>query len=89
MSNESDDLRPEYDLDFSKAVRGKYYKQYMESSNVVVLDSDVAARFPNAASVNAALRAMLQFAAQAANLTSGSSEAPQSHSLPTSHVSPR
>ena len=23
-----DDLRPEYDFDFSKAVRGKYYKQY-------------------------------------------------------------
>jgi hypothetical protein len=74
MSNieESDDLRPEYDLDFSKAVRGKYYKQYVESSNVVVLDSDVSARFPNAAAVNAALRAMLQFTAQAASLTSDS-----------------
>ena len=77
MSNESDDLRPEYELDFSKAVRGKHYKQYMESSNVVVLEGDVAARFPNAASVNAALRAMLQFAAQAASLTSGSAEAPK------------
>jgi hypothetical protein len=89
MSNESDDLRPEYDFDFSKAVRGKYYKQYVESSNVVVLESDVAARFPNAASVNAALRAVLQFAAQAASLTTGSSEASQSHSIPTSSVSPR
>ncbi|MDP2787222.1 MAG: hypothetical protein Q8O79_04000 [Pseudomonadota bacterium] len=81
MSNESDDLRPEYDLDFSKAVRGKHYKQYRESSNVVVLDGDVAARFPNAASVNAALRAMLQFAAQAASLTSISTEAPKTHSV--------
>lgn len=35
--NDSDDLRPEYDFNFSKGVRGKYYKQYMESSNVVVL----------------------------------------------------
>ncbi|MDP2833948.1 MAG: hypothetical protein Q8Q28_11795 [Pseudomonadota bacterium] len=86
MSNESDDLRPEYDFDFSKAVRGKYYKQYMESSNVVVLESDVAARFPNAAAVNAALRAMLQFAAQAANLTSGSSETPKSRPVHTSHL---
>lgn len=68
--NESADLRPEYELDFSKAVRGKYYKQYVESSNVVVLDSDVSARFPNASAVNAALRAMLQFTAQAASLTS-------------------
>ena len=68
--NETDDLRPEYDFDFSKGVRGKYYKQYMESSNVVVLDSDVAASFPNATAVNAALRAMLQFTAQATDLTS-------------------
>jgi hypothetical protein len=33
-----DDLRPEYDFDISKAVRGKYYRQYIESTNVVVLD---------------------------------------------------
>lgn len=70
-NNESDDLRPEYDFDFSKAARGKYYQQYMASSNVVVLESDVAARFPNAAAVNAALRAMYQFTTQAASLTSG------------------
>jgi len=56
MSKKSDDLRPEYDFDFSKAVRGKYYKQYVESSHVVVLESDVAARFPNAASVTCAPR---------------------------------
>jgi hypothetical protein len=76
MSNESDDLRPEYDFDFSKGVRGKHYKKYIESSNVVVLDSDIAARFPNAAAVNAALRAMLQFTAQASSLTSSSTELP-------------
>ena len=60
-SNESDDLRPEYDFDFSKASRGRHYRQYMESSNVVVLEDDVAARFKNAAAVNSALRAMLEF----------------------------
>lgn len=59
-----DELRPEYDFDFSKAVRGKYYKQYIESSNVVVLDPDVAAVFQNAEAVNQALRAMLRFAEQ-------------------------
>ncbi len=47
-----DDLRPEYDFDFSKAVRGKYYRQYLESTNVVVLDPDVAAAFRNAEAVN-------------------------------------
>ncbi len=68
-NNNPDDMRPEYDFDFAKGVRGKHYKQYMESSNVVVLDSDVAASFPNATAVNAALRAMLQFTAQTTNLT--------------------
>jgi len=77
-SNEPDDLRPEYDFDFSKVARGKYYKQYVESSSVVVLESDVAARFPNAAAVNAALRAMVQFTTQATSLTTGSSGTPES-----------
>ncbi|MDP2902498.1 MAG: hypothetical protein Q8N96_05265 [Methylovulum sp.] len=54
-----DELRPEYDFDFSKAVRDKYYRQYLESSNVVVLDPDIAAAFHNSAAVNQALRAML------------------------------
>jgi len=64
-----DDLRPEYDFDFSKAVRGKYYRQYLESSNVVVLDPDIATAFRNSAAVNQALRAMLQFADQTSSLT--------------------
>ena len=66
-----DDLRPEYDFDFSKAVRGKYYKQYIESSNVVVLEPDVAAAFQNADAVNQALRAMLKFTEQTSSLISG------------------
>ena len=77
-NNEADDLRPDYDFDFSKAARGKYYQQYMESSNVVVLESDVAARFPNAAAVDAALRAMYQFTTQATSLTTGSGGTPES-----------
>lgn len=69
----ADDLRPEYDFDFTKAVRGKYYRQYQEGSNVVVLDPDVAAAFHTSESVNQALRAMLQFAEQTTNLTARSS----------------
>jgi hypothetical protein len=64
-----DDLRPEYDFDFSKAVRGKHYEAYMRSTNVVVLDPDVAAAFHNSEAVNAALRSMLQFAERTAELT--------------------
>ena len=62
-----DDLPPEYDFDFSKAVRGKYYHQYIESTNVVVLDPDVAA-FQNSEAVNQALRAMLKFTEQTSSL---------------------
>jgi hypothetical protein len=68
-----DDLRPEYDFDFSKAVRGKYYQQYIESTNVVVLEPDVAAAFQNSEAVNQALRAMLKFAEQTSSLTVRSS----------------
>ena len=74
---DDNDLRPEYDFDFSKAVGGKYYKQYCENSYVVVLDSDVAAAFQNAEAVDQALRAMLQFAEQTSSLTAGSVGAQQ------------
>jgi hypothetical protein len=37
---EIDDLRPEYDFDYTKAVRGKYCRRLLEEgSNVVILDS--------------------------------------------------
>jgi hypothetical protein len=50
------DMLAEYD--FTGAVRGKYYERFRQTSNVVVLDPDVSAAFPNAASVNAALRTL-------------------------------
>jgi hypothetical protein len=58
-----DTMRAEYD--FSNGVRGKYHEAYHASSNVVVLEPDVAARFANARAVNAALRALLKAAEQA------------------------
>lgn len=57
---DNDELRPEYDFDFSKAVRGKYYQQYQQSTNIVVLDSDVAEVFRNSEEVNKALRGILK-----------------------------
>lgn len=63
----TDDMRPEYDFDYSKAVRGKYHRQILkEGSNVVVLEPDVAKAFPTSESVNDALRVVLQ-AGQAAS----------------------
>lgn len=58
--NASDEIRPEYD--FSGGVRGKYYEAYMHSSNVVVLDPDVAEIFRDSASVNEALRLLAKIA---------------------------
>jgi hypothetical protein len=50
------------EYDFSKGMRGKYAKRYAAGTNVVVLAPDVAAVFPNADSVNEALRALMKIA---------------------------
>ena len=69
-----DELRPEYNFDYSKAVRGKYYKRLMdEGSNVIVLDPDVAKAFHDSASVNEALRSLLEITRSTRRLTRRSS----------------
>ncbi len=52
----SEEMLPEYD--FSESVRGKYAKRFHQASNVVVLEPDVAERFPNSEAVNQALRVL-------------------------------
>ena len=60
LESEEDDLRPEYDLSRMKGgVRGKYVDRYREGTNLVLLDPDVAAAFPDAKAVNEALRLLL------------------------------
>ena len=60
-AEEGDDLRPEYDFSKLKGrVRGKYVERYREGTNLVLLDPDVAAAFPDAKAVNDALRLLLQ-----------------------------
>ena len=54
------EMRAEYD--FSNGVKGKYAKRYAKGTNLVLLDPDVAAAFGDAASVNRALRALLEIA---------------------------
>jgi hypothetical protein len=70
-SNEAQsDLRPEYDFDFSKATRGRYAARLKkEGSNLVLVDPDLAKSFPDSASVNAALRSVIEFAQLSAGLT--------------------
>lgn len=60
---EDDEMRPEYDLSQLKnRVRGKYVERYREGTNLVLLDSDVQEAFPDAESVNDALRMLLKVA---------------------------
>jgi hypothetical protein len=58
--NDKDEIRPEYD--FSHGVRGKHYEAYLAGTNVVFLDPDVAKAFADSASVNQALRLLMQLA---------------------------
>jgi hypothetical protein len=64
MANDNgDELRPEYRReDFGAMERGKYAARMRESSNIVVLDPDVAEAFPNAEAVNQTLRRLLELA---------------------------
>src|ERR671932_492965 len=58
---EENELRPEYDLSQLKGrVRGKYVERYREGTNLVLLEPDVAEAFPDADSVNEALRFLIR-----------------------------
>jgi hypothetical protein len=52
-----DDDIPEMEL--AEGVRGKYYERYMRSTNVVLLEPDMALVFRDSAAVNQALREYL------------------------------
>jgi len=78
----NDDLRPEYRReDFGAMVRGKYAERLKESSNIVVLDPEIAEAFPNTKAVNDALRGLLELARASARLPepSVSTPAPAHH----------
>ncbi|CAK0763865.1 hypothetical protein CCP4SC76_390017 [Gammaproteobacteria bacterium] len=69
----TDELRPEYKRsDFKKLERGKYYKRVKASSNVVVLDPELAAVFPNSDVVNRTLHSLVEVAQSVSGLTTGS-----------------
>ncbi len=57
VPNTGDELRPEYDAAvFAGAQRGKYAERFQSGTNLVKLDADVAASFPDEKAVNDALR---------------------------------
>lgn len=61
MRKQTDELRPEYDLEQLKGcVRGKYADRARQGSNIILLDKDVAEVFHDDASVNEALRTLIR-----------------------------
>jgi hypothetical protein len=56
--NNDPDMLEEYN--FSKGIRGKYAKRYIQGTNVVLIDPDVAEFFPDHDTVNDALRSLIR-----------------------------
>lgn len=46
--------------DFLQGARGKYARRSAQGTNVVMLEPDVAKKFPNSKSVNASLRKLIR-----------------------------
>jgi hypothetical protein len=66
-----DELRPEYDLSKLKGgVRGKYYEQATPGTNLVLIEPELNEVFPDAESVNRALRVLADAAASATGKSS-------------------
>ena len=62
----NDELRPEYDLSQLKGgVRGKYYREAIAGTNLVLIEHELANVFPDSEAVNRALRMLVNTAAAA------------------------
>jgi hypothetical protein len=64
MTNEEDDFEMREEYDFSNAIRNPYIQRFQEL-NLVSLDADVKAAFPDSKSVNEALRLLIKAAKDA------------------------
>lgn len=70
----SDPLAERPNLDWSKAIRGRYADRMKDGSNIVMLEPDVQKRFPTSEKVNQALRALLEIERQTKSVISTSSK---------------
>lgn len=62
-SMDQDELRPEYDLSkLGPGARGKYLERARAGSNLVLIEPELAERFPTQDAVNAALRKLVEVA---------------------------
>jgi hypothetical protein len=66
IKGQIEELRPQYTgADFPKLTRGKYADKLRTSSNVIILDPELADLFPNSEAVNSALRSLSEIALRA------------------------
>jgi hypothetical protein len=66
-------LRTEYRrADLGKGVRGRYHREYIRGTNLVLLRPEIAQAFPTSEAVNDALRGLIEVANRSANLTARS-----------------
>jgi hypothetical protein len=73
-TDKDEDMRKEYRREeLGKGIRGKYFDEYKKGTNLVLLSPDVAAAFPDDASVNEALRGLIKIAQKATGRTKRSS----------------
>ncbi|MSU76935.1 MAG: hypothetical protein EXS16_02450 [Gemmataceae bacterium] len=56
----ADELREEYEFDYSQAKPNRFASKLTKGGRLVVLDPEVAAAFAGSEPVNAVLRALLQ-----------------------------
>jgi len=73
-STSDNEIRTEYKRsDFRKLERAKYYDRVKACSNIVVLDDEMTAFFPNSAAVNRVLHTLVEVAQKTTGLTRSSS----------------
>ncbi len=65
-ATELDPLAPRPKLDFSKGVRGKYFKRAQQGTNIALIAPDLLDAFPDSESVNEALRSLKKIATRSA-----------------------
>jgi len=79
----NDELRPEYDLaQLPGGVRGKYHRQAVAGTNLILIEPELARVFRDSESVNRALRLLLETASASAAPAHPRHRAPKKRSQP-------
>lgn len=60
-SSAPDEMRAEYDFSKMKGLeRGRYYERYKAGTNLILIEPEIFAVFPNREAVNNALRSLIR-----------------------------